>query len=93
MPGKREGNGRRDGREKAAIKMRASRSRCAEGNVLAVAEKLAWSGSLAKENVDFLASEGFDKKLLEKIKSESATCACAFCGMIIFGDAKNAPCT
>jgi hypothetical protein len=88
MPGKRESNWRGGRREKAAIKMRASRSRCAEGNVLAVAEKLAWSGSLAKENVDFLASEGFDKRLLEKIKDESATCACAFCGMIIFGDAK-----
>jgi hypothetical protein len=53
-----------------------------------VAEKLAWSRYMAKENVDLLASEGFDKRLLEKIKHESATCACAFCGMIIFGDPK-----
>jgi hypothetical protein len=55
---------------------------------VAVAEKLAWSRSTAKENDDLLASDGFDKKLLEKIKNESASCACAFCGMIIFGDSK-----
>jgi hypothetical protein len=88
MPGKRESNWRGGRREKAAIKMRASRSRCAESDVVTVAEKLAWSRSMAKENFDLLASEGFDKKLLEKIKHESATCACAFCGMIIFGDSK-----
>jgi hypothetical protein len=86
MPGKRERNGRCVRREKAAIKMKASRSRCAESNVVAVAEKLAWSRFMAKEDVDLLASEGFDKKLLEKIKNESAACACAFCGVIIFGD-------
>jgi hypothetical protein len=86
MPGKREGNWRDVRRERAAIRKRALRSRCAGGNVLAVAERLAWSGSVAKENVDLLASEG--KKLLEKIKNDSATCACAFCGMIIFGDSK-----
>jgi hypothetical protein len=88
MPGKRESNWRDGRREKAAIRQRASRSRCAGGNVLAVAEKLAWSRSMAKENIDILASEGFDKRLLEKIKNESATCACAFCGMVIFGDSK-----
>jgi hypothetical protein len=52
-------------RDKAAIKMKASRSRCAESDVVAVAAKLAWSRFMAKEDVDLLASEGFDKKLLK----------------------------
>jgi hypothetical protein len=88
MPGKRGSNGRGGRREKAAIRKKASRSRCAESDVVAVAEKLAWSRSMARGDVDLLASEGFDTKMLEKIKNESATCACAFCGMIIFGDSK-----